>query len=79
MGLTRPRALPWASKNPNNNCPFRGGPEGPLFSKPVPSWIVVFQQPVKEVQAAGVQPKAGSSTFILIEPVDWRGSTFPVS
>ena len=79
MGLIRPRALPWAAKNPNINCPFWGGQERPHLSNPVPSWTVVVQQPVKEVQAADVLPETGSSPSIITEPVDLRGSTCPIS
>ncbi|XP_065772320.1 uncharacterized protein [Muntiacus reevesi] len=46
---------------------------------PLPSHRVVVQQPVENVQAAGVQPEAGSSPSIVREPVDSRGNTCPVS
>ena len=78
MGLTRPQALPWAAKNPTLNRPFWAGSERLHLSNPVPSWTVVVQQTVKEVQAAGVQPEAGSSPSIITDPVDRRGSIRPM-
>ena len=79
MGLTRTQAFPWAAKYPDFNRPFCGGPERPHLCNPVLSSTVVAQEPVEDVQAAGVQPEAGSSPSIVTEPMDWRRRTCPIS
>ena len=44
----------------------------PHLSNPVPSWRVVVQQPVEQVQAHGDRPEVGSATSIPTEAVYQR-------
>ena len=78
-GLIRSWTLQWAAKNSNTNSQLFRGPEGHRLRNSVWSWVVVVWQLSEECKGAGVQLMAGSTPFIVLDPMEWSGVALHIS
>ena len=70
---------PMGSQETQHQSPILGRPRKTPPQQSCSILKALVQQPVKEVQAAGVQCMAGYFPSINTEPVEWRGGMCPMS